>query len=619
MADSPITDDVGIVTFEITSDGNKLKDSYQVQSIYVRNEANRIPTATIVLLDGSPAGQDFPISDSGDLIPGKEVEIKVGYKSSTESIFKGVVVKHGLSVSETGGPKLEIEAKDKALKLTIGRKNKYFEKKKDSEIISSIASDAGLSADAEATDVQYPMVVQHYCSDWDFILSRADINGKIVITNGGKLKVAKPDVSGSAVLTVTYGADLLSFSADLNAKSQLSAIQGTSWDMKNQAIVQNTGAKPSVNSQGNLASSKLADVLGVSSFGLQSAGAVDKDSLKAWSNAQFQKSWMNRITGTASFQGSSKAVPGCVIEFKGVGERFNGSAFISGVEHEIADGDWVTTVKIGLSDEWYAETPNIEAPLSAGLIPGVKGLSIGKVKQLDKDPDDEFRILVTLPLMQDDSNGVWARLSNFYATNAAGTFFIPEIDDEVVVGFLENDPRFPIVLGSLYSSKNKPGKDVDGNDYALTKDNYTKAFLTKALNKVEFNDKDKIITVTTPGKNKVVLDDKDKSVTLEDQNSNSIMLNKDGITIKDKTGNKITMSSSGIEINSPKDIKVVATQNIKSTATQNINLEATQNVEVKGLEIKNTANTSFTAKGNASAEVSASGQTTIKGAMVMIN
>ena len=266
--------------------------------------------------------------------------------------------------------------------------------------------------------------------------------------------------------------------------------------------------------------------MNVSDFGLQSTAGIDADSLKTWSDAQLLKSWMNKISGTASFQGSSKAVPGCIIEFKGVGERFNGDAFISGVEHDISDGDWVTTVKIGLSSEWYSEKPDIVAPSTSGLLPGINGLMIGKVKQLDSDPDNEFRILVTIPMMQDDSNGVWARLSNFYATSAAGLFFIPEVDDEVIIGFLNNDPRFPIVLGALYSSKNKPGKDVDGNDYALSADNYTKAILTKGLNKIEFNDEDKIITVTTPGKNKIVFDDKEKSVTVQDENENKVLFNK---------------------------------------------------------------------------------------------
>lgn len=619
MADSPITDEIGVITYEITSEGSKISDTYELKSIRIVNSINRIPTATVVFLDGDPAEQDFPVSDSDDLIPGKEVEIKIGYDGTNNSVFKGIVIKHEVVVSEHSGPQLKLEIKDKALKMTVGRKNAYFKEKKDSDVISSLISGAGLTADVEATTIEHPMLVQHYSTDWDFMLNRADVNGKIVITNAGKVSVKKPDVSSSAVLTVTYGTDLINFAARLNTQSQLSASTSTAWDMSTQKIVQNTGANPSVNSQGNITSSTLADVLSVTDYGLQSTGAIDSDSLKTWSDAQLLKSWMNKITGTASFQGSEKAVPGCIIEFKGVGNRFNGDAYISGVEHNFSNGDWVTQVDIGLKDDWYSEKPKIQSVDTSGLLPGVNGLMIGKVKQLDEDPDNEFRILITIPMMQDDSNGIWARLSNFYATSGAGTFFIPEIDDEVIVGFLNNDPRFPIILGSLYSSKLKPGKDVDGNDYALTSDNYTKAFLTKAQNKIEFNDEDKIITVTTPGKNKIVFDDKDKSITVQDQSENKVYMSTDGILIQDKNSNKIEMTSSGIEINSPKDIKLVATQNISAKATSNVDIEATSNVSVKGLEITNTANTSFKASGNASAELSASGQTTVKGAMVMIN
>ncbi len=619
MADSPITDDVGVVSFEITAAGSKIADSYQVKSIHVKKELNKIPTARIVFFDGNPATQKFVISDSDDLKPGVEIEVKLGYKSTNESVFKGIIVKHGVSFTEFGEPQMEIVVKDKALKMTVGRKNAYFKEKLDSDIISSLVSDAGLTADATATTVTHPMVVQHYCSDWDFMLSRAELNGQVVIVDGGKVTTNAPQVSESAVLTVTYGADLLRFDAELNSDSQLSAAQGTSWDESTQAIVQNDGSNPTVNSQGNITSSTLADVLGVSSYGLQSVAKIDSDTLKAWADSQLQRSWLNKITGSATFQGSSKAIPGCVIEFAGVGDRFNGSAYISGVEHEVTDGNWITTVHMGISDSWHTEKRDIQSPDASGLLPGISGLMIGKVMKLDEDPDSEFRIQVKLPMMQDDSNGVWARLSNFYATSGAGTFFIPEVDDEVVVGFLNADPRFPVVLGSLYSSKLKPGSDTEGTDLALTADNYKKMFITKAQNKVEFDDENKVITITTPGPNKVVLDDKNQGITIQDQNENKMVMGTDGISIEDKNGNKIVMSSSGIEINSASDVKLVAAQNINGSATSNVEMTATSNATIKGLEVSITADTSLTAKGSASAEFSAGGNTTVKGAMVMIN
>jgi len=101
------------------------------------------------------------------------------------------------------------------------------------------------------------------------------------------------------------------------------------------------------------------------------------------------------------------------------------------------------------------------------------------------------------------------------------------------VGFLNNDPRFAIILGSVYSSKIKP-------PYPPDKDNSIKAIVTKNDLKLEFNDKEKIITIETPGGNKAILSDQEKSITLEDLSENKISMTKNGITIE-----------------SPKEIKII--------------------------------------------------------------
>jgi len=79
------------------------------------------------------------------------------------------------------------------------------------------------------------------------------------------------------------------------------------------------------------------------------------------------------------------------------------------------------------------------------------------------------------------------------------------------------------------------------------------------------------------------------------------------------------MSDSGIVMDSPKDIKISAKGNVNISATSNITLKANADVKVDGLNIVNNAQVGFTGKGSATAEISASGQTTVKGAMVMIN
>src|SRR4051812_26941895 len=89
------------------------------------------------------------------------------------------------------------------------------------------------------------------------------------------------------------------------------------------------------------------------------------------------------------------------------------------------------------------------SPPASGVNPGVSGLIVGTVKQIDQDPQGQNRVLVVAPLIDPQGDGVWARLANAYASNNAGISFMPEVGDDVVLGFLNDDPRLPIVLGSL--------------------------------------------------------------------------------------------------------------------------------------------------------------------------
>ena len=229
------------------------------------------------------------------------------------------------------------------------------------------------------------------------------------------------------------------------------------------------------------------------------------------------------------------------------------------------------------------------------MLPGVDGLQIGVVMKLDEDPDGQNKIQVSVPVLQAETEGVWARLANFYASSGFGSFFIPEIGDEVVLGYFNGDPSYPVILGSLYSSSLKPPNE-------LTADNFIKAIVTKSLMKVEFDDDKKIITIVTPGENKIVISDEDTSILLEDQN-----------------GNKVELGPDGILLDSPKDIKITAKGKITLDAVGEIGITSKADVKLAGMNINNAAQVGFVAKGNATAEISASGQTTVKGAMVMIN
>jgi Rhs element Vgr protein len=597
-APSPSVNRGAQLTLSVKVEGKEIASTYQIVSVDTEVGVNRLPKASIAIFDGSAASRDFEASNLKTFLPGNKVEIAAGYEGKVGSIFKGVIVKQGIEIAREEGSKLIVHLTDEAIKMTLERTNALFEKVKDSDLIGQLISANGLAKEVAATNTVHEEVVQYYASDWDLMITRAEMNGLVVIADAGKVTVAKPDTQQTPVLLVEYGDSILDLEAEMDASTQYasSAIKSYTWDPVQQKLIDSGPGSVTVKEQGNYSSAELAKVFGVKSFPQQTGAPIEKTALQDWSSAELLKSKLAKIRGRVSFQGSALAKAGKTIEFGGLGQRFNGTAFIAGVRHSISGGRWLTSVDFGLSAKWFSATmPDIAAPDASGQLPSIKGLQTGVVKKVAKDPGGEFRVFITLPLLQDDAKGVWARLSGFYASNKVGAVFYPEIGDEVIVGFMNEDPRYAVILGSLYSKTLPPLFPPDEK-------NTKKAITTKSQLQILFDEQDKVIEITTPGKHSVRMDDKAKS-----------------ITVKDSKGNSLAMSQSGIALDSAGNLSITAKGNITVDAKGNLQLKAAANASLEGVNVSHAAKAQFSAKGNATAEVSASGILTLKGALVKIN
>jgi Rhs element Vgr protein len=440
------------------------------------------------------------------------------------------------------------------------------------------------------------VIFQKLATDWDFILSRAEFYGYVISPDGDDLVIGKPKLDGSAVLRVATGESIISFNAELNAERQPAGIDVYGWDIKTLALVKSTAVEPTMNAHGNLSAKTLSGKLQQKKLSLTANTPLTKDDLKAWADGNLMRTRLASLKGQVTFMGNALAMPNTIIDLEGVGDRYNGSAYVSAVTHTLEEGTWTTEAKFGFEAKSISEKTNFSYSPALGHLPGIQGLQVGTVKKLFEDPDSQFRILVNLSTNATSQDGVWARVANFYATSDAGQGFLPEVGDEVIIGFVENDPRYPVVLGSLYSSGRKAAATPADNN------NYIKTIITKSKLKISFDDEKKITTIVTPGNNSIKLSDDAKSIEIVDQNNNSIKL-----------------TSGGIDLQSGKDINIKATGNISINATGKLNLAATQDCVISGMNVNQTAQVGFTAKGNATAELSASGQTTVKGGIVMIN
>ena len=568
-----------VATFTILSGGNPVSKEYHVLSIVVDKEVNRITCATIIIVDGEASKQSFEVSNKADFEPGKEIEIKAGYRSNEETIFKGIVIRHGIKVRSNTSV-LVIECRDKAVKTTVACKNKYFKNMKDSEVMEEIIDTYGVDKEVSATTITHKHLVQYNSTDWDFMLCRADANGLLCTTDNGKIKIGKPNFSAATKLTIQYGATIHDLDAEIDARLQYKSVKGSTWRHTDQNLLDSTEAEdPSVPDAGNLTAATLANVINEKEFRLLHSGQMDEPELQAWVNAKMLRHRLAKIRGKVRTDGTAVVTPGDLIQLNGIGERFQGKLFVTGVSHRIEKGVWQTVFQFGVDPEWFAQTYNVQQPLAGALLPGVEGLQVGIVTQLKDDPDGEDRIQLRIPVIHKDDEGIWCRVSSLDAGKNRGMFFRPEIGDEVIVGFVNNDPRHAIVLGMFNSSaKPAPLKAKD--------ENHEKGYVSRGDLKLLFHDEEKSIKISTPGGNKLILTESDKKIHIEDQH-----------------GNKIILSQDGIAIESIKDLTLKAAENIK-TEGNNITVKGSARTKVEGA---------------AGAELSSGATTIVKGSTVMLN
>lgn len=186
-----------------------------------------------------------------------------------------------------------------------------------------------------------------------------------------------------------------------------------------------------------------------------------------------------------------------------------------------------------------------------GLAPGSTPLNrlIGVYPALVTDvvdPDQQGRVRVRLPALADSAAGyeTWARLATLMAGGNRGTWFIPDVNDEVLVAFEAGDPSHPVVVGALWNGQDAPPEQMDGAG-----NNYLKTILSRQGVRITLDDTDGDVKLRleTPGGQKVVLKDTPPSIEISDSTGNSVKLEPSGITIT--AAAKVTVNASTVEVN----------------------------------------------------------------------
>src|SRR4249920_3449410 len=103
-----------VSSFTVLINEKEMSSTYQVLSITITKEINRIPIARLMFRDGDAASRKFDISNSADFVPGNKIKIKIGRDGDNSQFFKGVIIKHAIKVRENGNGELMVECRDDA-------------------------------------------------------------------------------------------------------------------------------------------------------------------------------------------------------------------------------------------------------------------------------------------------------------------------------------------------------------------------------------------------------------------------------------------------------------------------------------------------------------------------
>jgi hypothetical protein len=414
MPASPQQGSDGVVATQVLVNGEQLPDSAQIISITVRQMTSR--PGRLELKADTVTGSKCK--------PGSAIAVKVGYGDGAKQfVFQGTVQSLADTVQANNELFSIIVAEDALAKLRDAMVDKVFLQVKRSDIISRIIADAGLSADVPDSAVMQTQVVITGRSALDVCMEFAADEGLLLHAEDTKIVFTHADGQPASVLSITYGTDVIHF-AGIGPRQVPGQVTYKSWSIGDGALLQAQAAVPKGTLKGVVRQSGNQDVAYLDAL---AAGAVRELGLMAFA-------------GEGSFQGSTLVKVGVRIHMDGnagPGDPMNftaGDYTVTGCMHVIEDGNYVTTIYVGLDQPLPRP-----GPVPAPFLPAT-------VNKTCQDPDGLGRFQVTLATI-DPEQGVWA----FPVSPYNGFYFPHDIGDQVLVSFLMNDPSVLAIAGTLPS------------------------------------------------------------------------------------------------------------------------------------------------------------------------
>lgn len=548
--------------------------------------------------------------DSGTFKEGNKIEVFAGeeHTSQLPSIFQGEITGLEMDLAGHGIPTLLIRCMDRSHRLHRGRYVKTFVQMTDSDIVQKVGQSAGFTVHADSTSDVHEWVIQNNQTNWEFLSERAHYNGYRLYVSGEKdLHFKKVQDQGEGDLRLEWGKDLRSFRPRVSASPQVAKVHVRGWDPKTkQPILGQSADAKGIPEAGD---SKGGDVSS-GAYGEAQMVVVDRPVHTQSEADALAQSVHDDIAGSfleadGLCYGQPRLKPGMMIQVTNIGQRFSGKYFVTVTTHTYTPAE-------GFATQFSVNGKNpstLLAMLNGGGNGGGRGnrapsgshIVVGIVTD-NKDPQNQGRIKVQYPALSTEYTSDWVRICSPMAGKERGFYFLPEIDDEVLVAFEHGDIRRPYMLGALWNGKDAP---VEPNSKALegsqvvhriikTRIGHTlllddtggtgeMSLTTKNGHKLVLDDKNKKISAKTTGGHEVLLDDQNRKIVVTDPsgnkmtietNSNAISMECKGNFSIDAKGKVSIQGTAGIELSTPAQFSTDAKAGVSITTNAKMDLNA---------------------------------------------
>ncbi|WP_372371234.1 phage late control D family protein [Candidatus Uabimicrobium sp. HlEnr_7] len=286
--------------------------------------------------------------DLSKFTPGKAVTISMGLDQEQE-LFKGEITAVDISFSSI--PHIEVRGFDRLHRLQFGRKNRSFVEQKDSQIVSTIASEDGLSATADTTTAVYPCLFQFNQTNYHFLLERARRIGFELMADDKKLlfRKSQEDKSPQSGFSFHFGKDIFDFNVRLRTVRQGGEVEARGWDMKQKTeIVGSGGAGDEISKMGG---SQTGHAFSSAAFTASqntiiNENFIDKSDADTRAAAFYNETLQNFITGEGTYSGGEQIRMGTTIEVTNIGDKFSGNYYVTSTTHILNKREYTTKFKV---------------------------------------------------------------------------------------------------------------------------------------------------------------------------------------------------------------------------------------------------------------------------------